>query len=163
MNLPDSAEVAALLRAVRENPFDDTARLVMADYIQEHVENSEDLQAAYRGGAKKHIEDFCARAVAYYSDNVQDWYKHPRTPEQQEEIDDYVADHAFFNYEYVVRMALEMIRTGGHAFRVGSIQEAERMLEDKAEKRAFWDALEVITGYHFDKGFRREMYTTCAC
>jgi uncharacterized protein (TIGR02996 family) len=161
MNLPDTKEVAALLDAIKNDPFDDTARLVLADLIQEHVPNSENLQAAYRGGAKKHIEDFCARAVAYY--DASDWYKPPLTPEQQAEVDDYAADHQFFNYEYVVHMVLEMIRTGDHAFRVGSIQEAERMLEDRDEKRAFWDALEVITGYHFDKKFRREMYTTCSC
>lgn len=164
MSLPDTKEVAAFLSAIRKAPFDDNTRAVFADWIQENVPDSEDLQAAYAGGAKKYIEDFCARALAYYHPDK--WYKTKPDPDDEDyawQLEQYRDDEAFFTYEYVVNMALVMTRTGDYAFPVGPVQEAGRILEDETERRALWDALEVITGYHFDKKFRKQAYTVCSC
>jgi uncharacterized protein (TIGR02996 family) len=162
--LPDSKEVRAFLDAIRENPFDDTARLVFADYLQEVVPEETALIAAYRGGAKKHLEDFCARAVGYY--HPDNWYNAPPDPDDEDYragLESHESEKAFFTYEYVVRAVLDMFRRNDHALPVGPIQQAGRMLADADERRAFWDAVEVITGYHVPTKFRGESYTVCSC
>lgn len=162
--LPDTKEIVAFLEAIRENPLDDTNRLVMADYLQETVPEETALIAAYRGGAKKHLEDFCARAVAYYHPDK--WYNTPQDPDDEDYqagLKHHATEKAFFTYEYVVGAVLTMFRTNSHAWPVGPIQEAGRMLDDRDERRAFWDAIEVITGYHVSTKFRGESYTVCSC
>jgi uncharacterized protein (TIGR02996 family) len=148
MDFPTDERVEVFLAKIRESPFDDDNRKVFADWIQENIPGSEELQAAYRGGAKAHLEDFCERVQEHY----RPWHR-----------DGYGDGADFFTYEYVVNMGLEMIQTGKRGFRVRSAQQAESMLEDDVEREKFWDALSVITGYHLDADFRIDAYTTCSC
>lgn len=132
-------EVRALLAAVRMDPKDDTARLVMADWIQEHVSDSDELQKLWRGGAKHWLGDFCFEYDLHIEDILEE-----ATAMSRRDPDAWDA-HYFLFY-------------GG-----SSSSAAHDIQENPGQAKMFWDCLEVMTGYVFPAVTRGVTDYSCRC
>lgn len=159
----DSKEVEALLAAVRDNPDDDTPRLVLADWIQENIQDSDTLQALYRGGAKRWLEEL---AETYGGEA--EW-------EDEEEDDDGNTvvvtrthdEYTWLDYEYILtegRRCLlgEEAQWVGANFNCGNIQGLADFLNEETNAQMLWTCLEVMTGIRADNA-RGKAWFSCAC
>lgn len=155
--LPDTKDVQAFLATIRSNPFDDTNRLVFADYLRETCPEEVDLIAAYAGGAKQYLHDLVDRCVERYKPGAFNDFVNP------EDAQRYWDSHKWFDYEYVVEEALRCIREGDEDFNVGNTMAAQDVLDDETVRREFWSAIEVITGYHVPPEFRHHVGYYCSC
>jgi uncharacterized protein (TIGR02996 family) len=127
-----SQEVAAFIAAIAANPDDDTARLVFADWIEEHLRDRE-LAELYRGGARKWMEEFvageftCTNYGAHVRSKDMTWL--PVT----------VAD--------VLKAGHEFLDSEGSEWFVQTGEEGLRnKMYDGDTLTTFWRCFEILTG-----------------
>lgn len=146
-----SVEVAALLAAIQQNPKDDTARLVLADWLQEHVVGSEELQNLYRGGARKWLEEFCAdeKECTNYSEvcassfrcyqDARDGIPNTREPVFEE--------HIPITYDMLIKAGHEFLDSEGDDYFTQHGNEGLRnKMSNAATRTMFWRCFEIQSG-----------------
>lgn len=161
--LPQSQEVTALLAAIADDPDDDTARLVLADWIDENLSDQHELAELYRGGAKKWLEEL---AEEYGGE-------HEYEDEEEDENGNITIvtathdDYAWLDYNYIVeegRRCLEgkEAQWVGKHFNCGNVQSLADFLNNDTNADMLWTCLEVVTGVRAVNP-RGKAWFRCAC
>ena len=142
--------LSGLLAAIRRDPDDDTPRLALADWIDEHMPGEHALAELYRGGAKKWLQDMCAECRE----------NEGSVPEggEGEEYEDY---YGWFTYEEVLRMATYAIEHNEAGFSVGNVMSAQDFLHENLEQ--FWVCIEVVLGMAVPDNYKTNSSFSCAC
>lgn len=161
--LNQTAEVAALLAAIKNDPDDDTARLVLADWIDENMSDQHELAELYRGGAKTWLEELAEEYGGEYEYEDEEEDDDGNTVTFTNSHDEY----AWLDYAYIVeegRRCLEgkEAQWVGKYFNCGNIQGLADFLNTKANAEMFWTCLEIVTGVRSDK-VRSGPWFSCAC
>ena len=155
----DDNTLNGLLEAIRKNPDDDTPRLALADWIDEHMPDEHALAELYRGGAKKWLENMCAECRG--SDDEYEGDDGEEAEDGEEADEDYEDEYAWFTYDEVLRMAKDAIENNEPGFHVGNVMSAQDFLYDNMEM--FWVCIEVVLGMKVPDNFKTDSGFGCAC
>jgi uncharacterized protein (TIGR02996 family) len=138
-------ERKAFLKALKKNEDDTTARLVYADWLDEHGEHEEADRMRKWDAAKAWLVKFCEAH---------------NPPDEGDE------DEWFISYETLVELGREAVgsvdkKTGEFGFSCGNNMDMSEALS--AESRKFWKNWSIVTGIPLPPNAEEKSYFSCAC
>lgn len=137
-------EVEGFLASIRENPQDDTNRLVFADWLQENYPEETDLIAAYR------------RSYAELRDEVVALCK------EYDESRGY-SRYGYMDPDYLIAQAIDCAAGRATVISLGTAEDLTFALRTHdAEWDKFWKVIEILSGYRTDH-VREDVGYSCGC
>jgi uncharacterized protein (TIGR02996 family) len=138
-------ERKAFLKALKKNEDDSTARLVYADWLDEHGEHEEADRMRKWDAAKKWIVKFCKKHNPPDEDDEDEWH---------------------ITYADMIELGREAVanankKAGESPFSCGNNMRMVDALQDNSKE--FWKNWSIITGIPVTPDAEEKIYFACAC
>jgi uncharacterized protein (TIGR02996 family) len=145
-DLRKRGEIEGFLAAIRENPDDDTTRLALSDWLQDHYPEETELIAAYR----RSYADLRAEVVA-----LCDSFDESRNYEGR--------GYGYMDPDDLIQQATECAAGRHTRISLGAAEDLTFILREEGEDwDRFWKVIEILSGYRTDQ-IRESVSYSCSC